>query len=160
MSRTDSLRIIFTAQSKAHFYWRDVVCEFVFDKGRVPLNPFRVFEYFLGDRVDRDKIRQANNNLIRISDELWVFGHLIADGVLFEIKYAQYLNKPVRFFTIANRVDDIREITVHQLKFEPEVHAKSGLTKEMLLAQISEYQSHHPPTIDPSLQLSLFDILD
>ena len=45
--------------------------------------------------MDRDAVRQANNNLLRIADEIWVFGHLIADGVLFEIRYAQQLNKPL-----------------------------------------------------------------
>ena len=59
----------------------------------LPLNPFRVFEYFLGDRVDRELVRQANNNLISRSDELWVFGDHIADGVFFEIRYAQESRK-------------------------------------------------------------------
>src|SRR5580704_15510026 len=70
--------VVFTAQSKREFYCRDAVCEYVFRQGRIPLNPFRVFGYFLGDRVDRDVVRAGNNNLIRISDELWVFGELIA----------------------------------------------------------------------------------
>ena len=60
MSRTDHLPIVFTAQSKAFFYCRDAVCEFVFNRHCVPLNPFRVFEYFLGDRVDRDAVGQAD----------------------------------------------------------------------------------------------------
>jgi hypothetical protein len=157
MSPTDSLPIIFTAQSKAFFYCRDAVCEFVFNNNGIPLNPFRVFEYFLGDRVDRNIVRQANNNLIRIADEVWVFGHLIADGVLFEIKYAQQLNKPVRFFTIANRASHIREITVHQLKFEPEIHGRFKITKEELFSQIYEYQRCHPQSTLAETQLSLFD---
>jgi hypothetical protein len=159
MSRTDHLPIVFTAQSKAFFYCRDAVCEFVFNRHCVPLNPFRVFEYFLGDRVDRDAVRQANNNLLRIADEIWVFGHLIADGVLFEIRYAQQLNKPLRFFTIANRAAKIREISVHQLKFEPELHGRLRITKEKLFAQLSEYQSHRPKTAFSDTQLSLFDDL-
>ncbi len=84
-SPTDRLPVVFTAQSKVYFYCRDAVCQFVFDNGAVPVNPFRVFEYFLGDRVDRNLVRQGNNNLIRIVDELWVFGDVIADGVLAEI---------------------------------------------------------------------------
>src|SRR5882724_8814863 len=100
MSPTEPLPVIFTAQSKFYFYCRDAVCEFVFQKNAVPLNPFRVFEYFLGDRVERNLVRQGNNSLIRIADELWVFGEMIADGVLFEIFLARELNKPIRFFTI------------------------------------------------------------
>lgn len=159
MSRTAPLPIIFTAQSKTYFYCRDAVCEFVLQNGGVPLNPFRVFEYFLGDRVERDTIRQGNNNLIRVSDELWVFGHLIADGVLFEIKYAQSLAKPIRFFTIENRAEAIREISIRDLKFEPEIHS-TGVTKEELFAQISAYQSSHPSKEQQEKQLSFLDRLE
>lgn len=113
--------IVFTAQSKQYFYCRDVVCEFVFKRGCVPLNPFRAFDYFLGDRVDRDDVRIGNNNLIRLADELWVFGTSIADGVLFEIEYAHELGRHVRLFTIGNRMGDIHEVTVDQLVFEPQL---------------------------------------
>ena len=80
--------VVFTAQSKNHFYCRDTICAYVLSKGYIPLNPFRVFDYFLNDRVERDLIRRANFNLVRKSDELWVFGNTIANGVLAEIKYA------------------------------------------------------------------------
>ncbi|HCU35820.1 MAG TPA: hypothetical protein DGT21_10305 [Armatimonadetes bacterium] len=131
---------VFTAQSKEHFYCRDAICEFVLSHGAVPLNPFRVFEYFLGDRVERDLIRRGNNNLIRISDELWVFGCRIADGVLFEILHARELDKPVRFFTIDNRADRIREASVDELSFEEEcyLHYKTHrATKADIIAQIT-----------------------
>ena len=52
--------VIYTAQSKQHFYCRDAVCEFVFRQDSIPINPFRLFDYFLSDRVERDKIRAAN----------------------------------------------------------------------------------------------------
>lgn len=159
MSRTSPLPIIFTAQSKSHFYCRDAVCEFVFLNGCVPLNPFRAFDYFLGDRVSRDVVRQGNNNLIRICDELWVFGHLVANGVLFEIRYAQSLAKPIRFFTIENRARAIREISIADLKFEPEVHS-TGVTREELFAQISAYQSSHPSKDTDAKQLSFLDRLE
>lgn len=110
--------VVFTAQSKQYFYCCDVVCEFVFKQGCVPLNPFRAFGYFLGDRVRRDDVRIGNNNLIRLADELWVFGTSIADGVLFEIEYAHALGRPVRLFTIGNRLEEIHERTVNDLRFE------------------------------------------
>jgi len=44
------LPIIFTAQSKLQFFCRDAICEFVFNQGAVPLNPFRLYGYFLADR--------------------------------------------------------------------------------------------------------------
>jgi hypothetical protein len=123
MSPIDEKRIIFTAQSKKFFYCRDVICAYVLKQGHVPLNPFRVFGYFLGDRVNRDFVRQGNFNLIRLADELWVFGRDIADGVLAEIKYAHGLGKPIKVFTIGTRVQEIREVPYDHVRFENEIHA-------------------------------------
>ena len=65
MSVLEPLPVVFTAQSKLYFYCRDAVCEYVFRHGAIPINPFRAFGYFLDDRVERDLVRQANNNLLR-----------------------------------------------------------------------------------------------
>ena len=138
---TAKLPVVFTAQSKLHFYCRDAICEFVFNQGAVPINPFRLYEYFLGDRVDRDLIRQANNNLIRKCDELWVFGESIADGVLFEILYAKKLKMPVKFYTVDSRADLIREASANELKFEEEVYTSTGLKHKELIEQISHQYS-------------------
>src|SRR4051812_22037067 len=105
---TAHMPVAFTAQSKRHFYCRDAVCAFTIDNAYIPLNPFRVFGFFLDDRVDRNLVRQGNFNLIRTADELWVFGRTIADGVFAEIRYARDLNKPIRFFTIGTRASDFR----------------------------------------------------
>jgi hypothetical protein len=134
---TSELPVVFTAQSKLQFYCRDAICEFVFNQGAVPVNPFRLYEYFLGDRVDRDFIRQANNNLIRKCDELWVFGETIADGVLFEILYAKKLKMLVKFYTVDSRADIIKEVSVRELTFEEEVYRSTGLKHKELIEQIS-----------------------
>lgn len=145
-SSVETRSVVFTAQSKQFFYCRDVVCEYALNSGVIPLNPFRVFEYFLGDRVNRDLVRLGNNNLIRICDELWVFGP-VADGVYFEILYAKSMNKPIRFFTIATKREEISEITPSDVQFEPRVHAP-GRTREFLIESIVGR--------DPASQLSLF----
>jgi len=133
---TAKLPIIFTAQSKKRYYCRDAVCEFVFNQGALPVNPFRLYGYFLADRVDRDLVRQANNNLIRTSDQLWVFGKTIADGVLFEIEYAQQLGKPIRFFSIDSRADQIKAVDLQSLDFESEVYESTELTRKQLIVKI------------------------
>jgi len=134
-SSTNRLPQIFTAQSKKYFYCRDAICEFVFKQGKLPINPFRIFDYFLGDRVPREIIRQGNNQLVNSCDELWVFGP-IADGVLFEVMYAININKPIRFFNIATRSTEIKAIKiVEEIKFEPEVHS-SGQKRTILLKEI------------------------
>ena len=116
------MKLVFTAQSKNYFYCRDVVCEYVIKQGYLPINPFRVFDYFLGDRVERDLIRRGNNQLIRTCSELWVFGN-IADGVLFEIFFAIEQKKIIRFFTIGSEIKEIKEVSVDDITFEPQVHA-------------------------------------
>lgn len=125
--------VVYTAQSKQFFYCRDAVCEFVFRKNAIPINPFRLFDYFLGDRVERDAVRAANAEMLSRSDEVWVFGETLADGVLVEIAQAASEGKTVRYFTIDNEADGIQEVDPQCLSFEGEVHKGTGLNKDELL---------------------------
>lgn len=149
-SSTKPCKTVFTAQSKQTFYCRDAVCQFVFQQGAIPVNPFRVFDYFLGDRVNRDLVRNGNNELIRRCDELWVFG-LVSDGVLFEIATCRQTGKRIRYFTISANADEIREITPKEVSFEPEVHKyqikRGDLVKFLMYGDSSD---------DNIKQLSLF----
>ena len=77
-----------------------------------------------------------------------MFGQTIADGVLAEILFAQGLEKPIRYFTIANRAEHIREIAPDELNFEREVYSATHRSKERLLTEILG----HPPA-----QLTLFE---
>ena len=126
--------VVYTAQSKQYFYCRDAVCQFVFQRHAIPLNPFRMFDYFLSDRVERDDIRAANNEMISRCDEVWVFGDTLADGVLLEIALAAAKNKPIRYFTINNSADRIEELSADSLRFEADVLG-AGLTEQQLLDQ-------------------------
>jgi hypothetical protein len=132
MDLTKPFPVVFTAQSKQHFFCRDAICVFVLGHKYVPLNPFKAFDYFLNDRVDRDLVRGANFNLVRISDELWVFGDTIANGVLAEIKYAMELKKTIRFFTISADPKEIRPLSLDELehlKSETELTYEIGATE-------------------------------
>ena len=111
--------LIFTAMSKHLFYFRLHIQKFVLENGGIPLNPFTTFDYFLLDTVDRDLIREGNNNLVRRSDELWVFGS-ISNGVLAEIEQVKKQNKPIKYFAIKNS-KNIIEITKDQVEMEDEV---------------------------------------
>ena len=144
--------IIFTAQSKRYFYCKDAICQFVFDKGAIPLNPFRVFEYFLGDRVERNLVRTANFNLILASRELWVFGQDISDGVFREVLWARQHGKTIRYFTIENQANLIKEVETTQLYFEDELRKATKLKNDKLLALMLGYA----PENDPARQLPLF----
>ncbi len=91
--------LVYTAMSKHLFYFRMFVSKFVLENGGVPLNPFMIFDYFLLDAVDRDLVREGNNNLVKRCDEIWVFG-AVSNGVLAEIQIANQQGKTVRYFAI------------------------------------------------------------
>lgn len=79
--------LVYTAMSKHLFYYRMHISRYVLDQGKVPLNPFMLFDYFLLDSIDRDAVRRANNSIVLRADEIWVFGP-ISNGVLSEILIA------------------------------------------------------------------------
>ncbi|MFZ1735452.1 MAG: hypothetical protein WAU31_00790 [Candidatus Moraniibacteriota bacterium] len=113
--------IIFTALSKKYFYMRMLIVKYVLENESVPINPFMSFDYYLADTVERNIIRNANNNLVALADELWVFGS-ISNGVMAEIRQVQNMKKPIRFFTIEND-QDITEISRDRLVFEDGMEA-------------------------------------
>ncbi len=115
----EDMKLIYTAISKHYFYFRQHISKFVLEHNCVPLNPFMIFEYFMLDTVDRDLIRNANNNLVKKADELWVFGP-VSDGVLAEIRLAKKLSKPIRYFKII-KSEKIEEISKNAVEFEEDL---------------------------------------
>lgn len=91
--------LVYTAMSKHLFYFRMHISKYVLEQGRVPLNPFLLFDYFLLESVDRNVIRKANNSIVLRADEIWVFGP-ISNGVLSEILIANQAKKEIRYFQI------------------------------------------------------------
>lgn len=155
VSSTRPMPVVFTAQSKKDFYCRDAICQFVFEHGCLPVNPFRLFGYFLDDRVDRDTIRRGNNQMISSADELWVFGD-IANGVLFEIASALRQHKKLRFFTVATRASEIKELPLDEIKFEPEVHAGNIKKKDLI-----EFIQNEGGSEEPGYrQIDMYDFID
>ena len=150
VSSTQSKKVVFAAQSKQSFYCRNAVCEYIFNHDCIPVNPFRIFGYFLDERVDRSLVRNGNNEMIFRCDELWVFGQ-ISDGVLFEIALCRRLGKPVRYFTISAIAKEIKELQPDELAFEPEVH-KHQVKKDDLLNLVNMSRGE----LEKNIQLSLF----
>lgn len=107
-----------------------------FLRGCIPINPFMAFGFFLSDRTDRDFVRQANDTLVMRSDELWVFGQVLSNGVLKEISIAANREKPIRFFSIDDRPQLIQELHVDDLRFEDEVRIKAGKKSEGLIQDL------------------------
>ena len=78
-----------------------------------------VFEYFMLDTVERDTVRNANNNLIKRADEIWMFGP-VSDGVLAEIRLAKQGDKPIRYYTIL-KSREIKEISKDEVELEDDL---------------------------------------
>lgn len=105
--------------SKHLFYFRMFISVFVLKNGGVPLNPFMVFDYFLLDAIDRDLVREGNNNLVKRCDEIWVFG-AVSDGVLAEIQIANEQGKSVRYFAI-EKPHNIVETDKNSVELEEDI---------------------------------------
>ena len=123
MDRFEKRPVIYTAYSNYYFFAKMLVSSYVLDKDFIPLNPFNNWEYFMDDMVDRDLVVRGNNNLILLSDEIWTFGP-IADGVFAEVKLANSLGKPVRYFSVGKKLEDIHTLTNKELIFEEELLQK------------------------------------
>jgi hypothetical protein len=118
------------------------VCQFVFENGGIPLNPFRAFDYYLGDRVDRELVREANRSVLKACDEVWVFGGELADGVLIELSIAASLRKPLRFYSIGPSVDRISPLSSIDLDVEQEVIRDSGMPRSRILERVANGNVH------------------
>ncbi len=116
--------LVYTAMSKHFFYYRMHISKYVIEQHKVPLNPFMIYEYFMLDSVDRNLIREGNNNLVIKSDELWVFGP-VSNGVLAEIKIAKEMNKPIKYFKI-EKPHKITPITKEEVEMEEDVKQFKG----------------------------------
>jgi len=115
------MKKVYTAHSKHNFYARKIVSAYVLERDLMPLNPFMNWDYFLDDLVERDIVRNANGELLKMSDELWQFGE-ISDGCYQEIMIALNRKMPVKFFTVGGKIEKIKPITDYKkLVFENEV---------------------------------------
>jgi hypothetical protein len=116
---TEKKMLVYTAMSKHLFYYRMFISKFVLEHGAVPLNPFMLFDYFLLDSVDRDRVREGNNNLVMRADEVWVFGP-VSNGVLAEVTLAKKSGKRVRYYAI-EKPHAIVSIDKDSVEMEPDV---------------------------------------
>lgn len=110
--------LIYPAYSKRNFFLHMYISRYCLNKRVVPLNPFMLFMYFIGGSVAKDLVYQANNNIVRICDEVWVFDD-ISDGVLAEIKLKRDAGQPVRYFcSTADYPIGFRESSWKTMPFE------------------------------------------
>ena len=116
-SLNENKKVVFTAQSCKNFHLRMLICKHAFQMWVVPVNPFMVFGYYLYELVDRNLVRNWNNNLIQRCDELRVYWD-ISDWVLAEIIMCKKKWMPIRYFDISWLPSEIKEIGKDDCKFE------------------------------------------
>lgn len=132
------MKKIYTAHSKHHYYAKQRVSAYVLEEGALPLNPFMNWDYFLDELVNRETIHRANEELIKMSDEVWQFGE-ISNGCYRELTMAMEQKMPIRFFTIGGRVSEIKPLDVDDLAFEAEIAAQidtRGFIEKLRRSQI------------------------
>ena len=74
-------------------------CRFAVSKGRIPLAPHLYFPQFMSEAAEREKAMSMNLELLKLCDEVWVFGDKITEGMEAEIAHAGRLRKKIRYFT-------------------------------------------------------------
>jgi hypothetical protein len=108
MKKFDTQRkVVFASMSRNIFYLREHIVKYILEAGHTPTCAFMMFSYYLLDTVERIKLIDANNDLIKRSDELWVFGD-ISDGVREEIILAGRIGIPVLYYDILKGSSDIK----------------------------------------------------
>ncbi len=108
-------KMVYVAFAKENLCHRNIIQKHVLESDCVPICGMINFEtLFYNDMINRDLIRNANNNYIKRSDETWVYGK-ISDGVQAEIDLTKTLNKPVRFFDISGAPAEIKEVDESEL---------------------------------------------
>lgn len=78
-----------------------VYSRFAIDKGYIPITPHIYFTQLLKDssHYERELGMRMGLRMMRLCDEVWVFGKVISPGMKREIRYAKSMNKKIRYFT-------------------------------------------------------------
>lgn len=125
MAKTTEKKVVFAAMSKRNFFLREHVVKFVLKQGYTPTCAFMMYSYFLLDTVERKALISANNDLVRRSDELWVFGE-ISDGVQAEIDLAKKIKMPIKYYRVDQFPHAIEEVVALDLAFSEVQEAMAG----------------------------------
>lgn len=67
------------------------------DKGCIPITPHLYLPQVLSEERERDKAINADLSLLEKTDEVWVCGDTISDGMACEIGHAKRLGKTIRY---------------------------------------------------------------
>lgn len=74
-------------------------CRYVVDRNHIPLAPHLLFPQFMNDSnlEERNKAISFNLALLKLCDEVWVFGDIISSGMEEEIEFAKRTGKTIKY---------------------------------------------------------------
>ena len=77
-------------------------CRFAYTQGVVPIAPHLHNPQFLDDDIAEERTAgiQLGLEILRRADEIWVFGNRLSEGMEAELRAAQQLRLPVKYFNI------------------------------------------------------------
>lgn len=73
-------------------------CRYVVDQNHIPLAPHLLFPQFMDDSnlEERSKAIGFGLALLKLCDEVWIFGDTISSGMEEEIEFAKQINKTIK----------------------------------------------------------------
>lgn len=72
---------------------------FAVDRGAIPITPHLLYPQFMSEEKERELAMFFNKVLIGKSEELWVFGENVTEGMSTEIGTAKKRGIVIRYFT-------------------------------------------------------------
>ena len=86
-------------------------CRFAYTQGAVPIAPHLHNPRFLDDSIPEERQAgiQLGIEILRRANEIWVFGNRLTEGMEAELRAAQQMKIPVRYFN-----DRCEEVLDHE----------------------------------------------
>ena len=74
-------------------------CRYVVDRNHIPLAPHLLFPQFMDDSnlEERSKAIGFGLELLKLCDEVWVFGDTISSGMEEEMEFAKRIDKAIKY---------------------------------------------------------------
>ena len=75
-------------------------CRFAYTQGAVPIAPHLHNPQFLDEDIAEERAAgiQLGIEILRRANEIWVFGNRLSEGMAAELRAAQQLKLPVKYF--------------------------------------------------------------
>jgi len=128
--------------NKAKGYSKRIV-----SRGHIPITPHIYFTQFLDDTIEaeRNMGRKMGMELLRLCDELWVFGDKITEGMKKEIDYCKKIKKKI--------------IYIENMKKLISLISTEGKTKKQIKNEMKEAWQKFEKSSEKEQEKAFYDLL-